>query len=295
MTASYAGWLFAALAAGSTVITGWRLVCFRRSVARVEHELRGPLAAIRFAVDLGLRQDGLGGRRLRAIGAEMHRAELALGDLARARHGDAPTIAVTDVDLCEVATDSVEAWRSAAGARGVNLELCCDAGCALVLGDPTRLAQATGNLIANAIEHGGPWVRVRAANGEAGVKLEVTDDGPGLPSGVLARIARSSLGSRPSSRWSRRARVREQQRRRDGRGQGLAIVAGIACAHGGRLSAPVGAEQAGETSKGQSVHDDARRPGASLVLELPAAPSALRDHTRPGLGVPKEFTEGPIG
>lgn len=272
MTASLAGWLLAVLAAGGSVLTGRRLVRIRRAVAHAEHELRGPLVAIRFAVDLGLRQDGLGARQLRAIAAEMGRVELALGDLARQRHGCERLTAVTEIDVHQVVGDSVEVWRPAAVARGVNLEFACDPGCAPVLGDPARLAQATGNLIANAIEHGGSRVRVTAGNAPAGLRVAVTDDGPGLPNGIRA-------GDRDSAR-ARRVRRRNRHRRAsggraggDGRGQGLAIVAGIAVAHGGRLCAGADDGRAGESAP-QASTGDAARVGASLVLELPAAPTA---------------------
>jgi signal transduction histidine kinase len=103
-----------------------------------------------------------------------------------------------------------------------------------VFGDPLRLVQACANLVANAAEHGGGVVRVRVVAHEGRVRLEVADDGPGLPApvGVLAAQARGRSGRR---------------------GHGLAIAAGIAERHGGRLAAlPAGS-------------------GARLALELPAA------------------------
>jgi signal transduction histidine kinase len=103
-----------------------------------------------------------------------------------------------------------------------------------VFADPLRLAQACANLVANAAEHGGGVVRVRVVAQEGRVRLEVADDGPGLPApvGVLAAAARGRSGRR---------------------GHGLAIAVGIAERHGGRLAALPA------------------RAGARLVLELPAA------------------------
>jgi signal transduction histidine kinase len=145
----------------------------------------------------------------------------------------------------------------------VALEVEWRGGPAFVGGDRRRLAQATGNLIANAVEHGGGEVTVRGRlerrggdgtprgplerrredgtlNGRVAhdtVRVEVIDRGSGLPAPVteLARRPRAGRGSR---------------------GRGLAIAAAVAAAHGGRLaSAP--AER-----------------GARLVLELPASQGA---------------------
>jgi signal transduction histidine kinase len=77
-------------------------------------------------------------------------------------------------------------------------------------------------------------VRVRIRAGGAHVRIEVADDGPGLPMSVTALTA------------SARAR-------RGRRGHGLAIAAAIAEHHGGRLHA---------------APSDA---GARLMLEMPAA------------------------
>ena len=90
---------------------------------------------------------------------------------------------------------------------------------ATVVADPLRIAQACANLIGNAAEHGEGEVRVRVLAVGQFVRLEVADDGPGLPASVTALTAHARA-------------------RRGPRGHGLAIAAAIARDHGGRLFAP---------------------------------------------------------
>ena len=236
---SLGGWL-AASGAGLVAAGAWRALTGRmETVARACHELRGPLTAARLGLQLGASTGELTPARLRAIDLELGRAALALEDLDTARtRGLAAWREPDAVDLGQLVADSVEAWRPAAAARGVALHAAWSGSPARVWGDRLRLAQATGNLIANAIEHGGGSVEVRgSAEPPGGVRIEVTDTGPGLAAPV------AELARRP-------------HRGRGRRGRGLAIATAVAASHGGRLaSAP------------------APR-GARLVLELPALDGA---------------------
>jgi signal transduction histidine kinase len=99
-------------------------------------------------------------------------------------------------------------------------------------GDRVRLAQACGNLLKNAIEHGGGKVLLRARASRHTVRIEVLDEGPGLPA--------------PVNELTRRAR--------GPRGHGLAHASDVAARHGGRLAAAPSER------------------GARLVLELPIPP-----------------------
>jgi len=231
---SLGGWVAAALV-GLIVVSVYRNVGDRmEAVARACHELRGPLTAARLGLSLGVRIGELSPVRLRAIDTELGRATLALDDLADVRGGGPRLRELDRVDVPSLLAESVEAWQGSAAAARVGLRVAsCDAGAA-VWGDRLRLAQATGNLIANALEHGGGAVDVRASARHGRVRIVVSDLGPGLPAPVAELCRRTRRG-------------------RGARGRGLAIAAAVARAHGGRLaSAP--SEQ-----------------GARLVLELPAA------------------------
>lgn len=263
------GWVAALGVAGAG-----RLVLARRMelVERAAHELRGPLTAARLATELYLRgglparsttaggRPPVGGGRLGAavpeqlpllreafegIGLELDRARLALRDLQEAPRGRRAADRMTTFDVGVLLHEAAEVWQAAARERGVRLRVEQPPGRVLVEGDRVRLAQACGNLLANAIEHGSPGsgggerpvgeVVLRARAGLHTVRIEVLDDGPGLPAPVQQLVRR-----RPRS--GRRAR-----------GRGLAIAADVAARHRGRLaSAPC--EQ-----------------GARLVLELPTA------------------------
>jgi signal transduction histidine kinase len=227
-----AGWPVALATATAAAFLGRAHTRRRAAVAEACHELRGPLAAVSLGLALEGRKGRLPAAGLRAIELELGLAAVALDDLeaaprrARARLDGAP------VSLRALLEDSVEAWRAAAGVRGVELRLCWSGPDALVEGDQPRLAQATGNLIANAIEHGGGEVEVSGRLGRDLVRIEVSDEGPGLDAPVARLIRRGRPGDR--------------------HGHGLRITHTIAVAHGGRLAAAPSER------------------GARLLLELPA-------------------------
>ncbi|HET7047648.1 MAG TPA: hypothetical protein VFI54_05200, partial [Solirubrobacteraceae bacterium] len=115
------GWLVASLAVFSGLIVRRSTELRMEAVARACHELRGPLAAARLGLELGVRVGELSPAQLRALDLELGRASLALDDLAavgvRARDGRP----CHEVDVAELLADSAEAWRATAAARGAAL------------------------------------------------------------------------------------------------------------------------------------------------------------------------------
>ncbi len=238
VAAGLAGWVAAAFAAAVIVIGRRGFEARMEAVARACHELRGPLTAARLGLAVGGPAAELPPGRLRAIDTELGRAALALDDLAEIPVDMAPMREPERVDVRTSVADSVEAWRASADAAGVELCFRWTGGGAVIWGDRLRLAQAIGNLLANAIEHGGGRVQVRGCVRDGAVRVEVADDGPGLPA--------------PVAELRRRAR-----RGRGARGRGLAIASAVAAAHHGRLAA----------APSQS--------GARILLELPAVSSGI--------------------
>jgi two-component system, OmpR family, sensor kinase len=93
----------------------------------------------------------------------------------------------------------------------------------LLVADPLRIRQALGNLVDNALRHGGGDVVLRAHAQDGGVAIEVSDGGPGFSPDIAGRA------------FERFARG-DHARTRGGTGLGLAIVRAIAEAHGGRAT-----------------------------------------------------------
>jgi signal transduction histidine kinase len=259
VTIALGGWVAAGLAGGAVMIGRRSLELRMQAVARACHELRGPLTSARLGLALGARAGELSSAQLRALDLELGRAALALDDLAAAR----PPLPqrpghAEDVEVSELLADSVEAWRAAAAAARATLVVQWSGAPAHVRGDRLRLAQAAGNLIANAIEHGGGAIVVSGRGEPAWVRFEVIDDGPGLPVPLaeLTRRARHGRSARGHGLATASAIVRDHGGRFAAapaqRGHGLAIASAIAHDHGGRLAAAPSQR------------------GARLVLELPA-------------------------
>lgn len=245
----------------AVAITGWgssavlALVLARRRaaalargehLAAVVHELRGPLQAAGFILaGAERRATGETADALGALEVELGRLRLAVGDLHAPAAGVPGTGRPATCDVAALLRELAPGWHARAAAEGRAVRVHRSTIPAWVRGDRLRLAQALGNLVANALEHGLGDVEVlltAAADGTP--QVEVHDAGPGLPASVARLVARAPDPRRP-------------------RGRGLGIAARIAADAGGRLWAAPAAS------------------GARLVLRLPAAGTAGAQRTGP--------------
>src|SRR4051812_16540111 len=169
------GFTTAAAVAGWSLSAALLLVVVRlrrrlELVARAEHELRGPLTAFGLALDAA--RGTPAGRRLRVVlDAELARARAGLADLAAARTGRRAEPVVELVRVDGLLRSSAAAWEG----RGRAVRVRSDAGLAVVAGDRGRIAQALGNVISNAIEHGTGDVTAVATREPGRVRIEVTN------------------------------------------------------------------------------------------------------------------------
>jgi two-component system OmpR family sensor kinase len=201
----------------------------RRFVADASHELRTPLTAVRAYAELfergaQARPDDLA-RSMEGIARESERMSVLVDDLLLlARLDEGRPLERSPVELDAVVAEAVETARAVEPERPID----CELEPTHVLGDRVRLRQVVDNLLANARSHtpAGTPVHVRVARANGTGVIEVADDGPGLAPEQLDRAFERFYRADPS-----RARTS------GGVGLGLSIVAAVAEAHGGTVSA----------------------------------------------------------
>jgi signal transduction histidine kinase len=165
------------------------------------HELRTPLATLRAELDLALaRPRSLAETRaaLQSASEETDRLIRLAEDLlvlSRARKGRLP-LHRNRLSLRTLVDNTVRRWEPRVAAAGLRIRL--DAADSPVLVDPARVRQALDNLLDNAVRHspngGSVGVVARVADGV--VRIEVTDEGHGLPPDGAGDELRAGLGLR---------------------------------------------------------------------------------------------------
>ncbi|SES42270.1 histidine kinase [Pedococcus cremeus] len=231
----------------------------RELVTWVSHDLRTPLAGMQ-AVTEAL-QDGVApdpAEYLARMRAEVARMSSMVDDLLALSRLQSPTLRlrVQRVSLADVVSDVVAWAQPLADARGVRLSGGAEGPVPADV-DPGEVGRAVGNLVVNALRHtpAGGDVRVAVqlepagrAGGAAAATVVVRDGCGGIAQEALGRVFEPGWRAAAS-------RSPEDRSPQDGGGAGLglAIVRGVATAHGGT------AEVANEP------------PGCRFTLRLPVA------------------------
>ena len=194
----------------------------RALVADVAHELRTPLAVALGECDALI--DGVSEPdpdRLASIREEIVRLARLVGDLEALAAAESAGLQLQTepLDLADVVDNLVALREPRLRADGLHLDVELES--APVQGDSLRLGQIVTNLLDNAAKFSPPEgrVTVRVRNSDP-VVLEVVDDGPGVPDEEQVHVF--------DRFWQGQAAAA------GGSGVGLAVVAELTRAHGGR-------------------------------------------------------------
>ena len=215
------------------------------------HELRTPITVIRGQLELMGDDPTERDETIALVTDELDRMARIVNDLLLLAKAEQPDFVVLEpVELSDFTTD-VLMKSTVLGDRDWKLDACAEGH---VAADAARLTQAMLNLARNAVEHTstGDEIGIGSRLADGSVRLWVRDTGPGIPVDEQARV------------FERFHRGRNQARRSDGAGLGLAIVRAVADAHGAQTTVdsdpPHGATFSIvlplETSNGQYDHPD---------------------------------------
>jgi len=200
----------------------------RRFLADASHELRTPIAGIQASAETLLRTSPDPATREKLvlqILRQGHRAGRLIDDLlAITRLEQGVPLDRKRFDLAPLTAAAVESTRELAPAVSIQLHVPSQV---YLHGDPERIRQVLDNLMSNA-RHATPeggQITVRVTDRAAGIQVEVTDTGPGVPppdrERIFERFTRLNDTYPPGT---------------GGNGLGLAIARSIATAHSGTLT-----------------------------------------------------------
>jgi signal transduction histidine kinase len=218
----------------------------REMVANVSHELRTPIGALRATlenlVDHVETADSPTLERMLGQVERLGTLVEQLLDLSRLESGAVP-LERTRFAAAALLAGVVDEWRPQADRCDVELETAVGPAQLTLEADEARMRQVLGNLVANAVQHSpaGGRILLRASARNGVVRLEVEDEGPGIPPEESERVF---------ERFYRTDQARATSE--GGSGLGLAIARWIVGLHDGTIRAEPGEPR-----------------GCRIVVELP--------------------------
>lgn len=207
------------------------LAAIGRLAGSVAHEVRNPLSAVRGLVQFLAKGQAPGTRQHQCAEtavAEVDRLERVVSSLLDYTRPRPPRL--IPMDLHESIAGTLRLLADEPRAQGVEIVSRVDDNLPLVKADPDQVRQIMMNLIINALEanNGSGQVTVSARRQGRQVRVEVSDQGPGLPPGNSEEVFDPFFSTKER-----------------GSGLGLAIARRLARGLGGELAAGAAPEQGG--------------------------------------------------
>ncbi len=179
----------------SDLVQAEKLAALGRMSAALSHEFNQPLAAARnytenatLLIDRGMVEEG------RASISQVSRLIDRMASISRHLRNFArkPNQRIMDVSFHRVVEEALDVIGWQVEGSGVELRVLLGNDPLFVEGGPVRLQQVVVNLLSNALDAlegvERPFVEISATRGTDEVVIEVRDNGPGVPAGVVNRI-----------------------------------------------------------------------------------------------------------
>src|SRR5690606_26352764 len=207
-----------------------RLLSVQREMVRaVSHELRTPVARLRFGLEMigDAHSDEARRKYMDGMDGDIQELDKLVDEMlvyARLEQGS-PELNYQRVDLRALLDQVMDELAPLRPAIRVERGQCRDApdGGALVEAEPRYLHRALQNLLSNAMRHAESRVRLSYQIGHKRCRIDVEDDGPGVPEEAWERVFTPFLRLDDS-----------RTRASGGHGLGLSIVRRIIYWHAGR-------------------------------------------------------------
>ncbi|MEU5422941.1 ATP-binding protein [Streptomyces sp. NPDC001407] len=193
------------------------LTAERRLAADASHQLRTPLTALSMRLEeitLTDDPDTVKEEATIALTQVERLTDVVQRLLTNSRDPKAGSAVTFDLD--EVVKQQIEEWRPASRSEGRAIVRSGKQGLRAV-GTPGAVSQVLATLIENSLMHGDGTVALRTRVTGTQAVVEVTDEGPGVPADLGARVFERTVSGRNST------------------GLGLAVARDLAEADGGRL------------------------------------------------------------
>ncbi|WP_447957175.1 ATP-binding protein [Vreelandella sp. EE7] len=199
-------------------------------IRAVSHELRTPVARIRFAVQMveDMTEEPSIRRQLQGIDADIAELDDLVDEiLTYARLGGGPShgdpLEMVPVECCAMANRVIDALTPLHKTLSLKLETEHEE--IELLAEPRYLQRALQNLVSNACRYGRTQVSIRLCDEPHLVRIDVEDDGPGVPLEARGDIFKPF------------ARLDDSRARSSGGyGLGLSIVHKVMTGHGGSVT-----------------------------------------------------------
>ncbi len=234
-------------------------------LAMVAHELRNPLAPIRYALAMTKKSERTREQQLNAEEvierqvAHMSRLLDDLLDVSRIIFGKLE-LKKSHIELSAVLGAALDAARPILDAKRHNVSIDLPGRLTRLEGDPVRLAQVFANLLINAAKYTDPGGRIhlQATQEDEEVIVVVRDNGIGISAELMPRLFTLFTQDRAATSHSE-----------GGLGVGLSLVRGIVELHGGHVDVRSGGPYRGSDFTVRLPTGTAQPPWQKLGAEPP--------------------------